>query len=93
MRALNTYRVNQPTTSGGFSISITTTLFGTEEEIEYLRKNCEEYIGSGLIQDYPSPLRSPFDFNPLDTDKNTIGIEKIYESLGIDNEKDKQHSC
>lgn len=60
MKALSTYHVNQPTTSGGFSISITTTLFGTEEEVEYLRKNCEETIGSGLIQEYGSPLTSQF---------------------------------
>lgn len=63
MKALSTYRVNQPTTSSGFSISVTTTLFGTEEEVEYLRKNCEEHIGSGLMQEYPSPLISPFNIN------------------------------
>ena len=52
MKTLSTYRVNQPTTSSGHSISITTTLFGTEEEIERLRQNCEETIGSGLVQEY-----------------------------------------
>ena len=63
MKALSTYRVNKPTTSSGCSISVTTTLFGTEEEIEYLRKNCEEYIGSGLIQECSSPFISPFNIN------------------------------
>ena len=60
MKILSTYRVNQPTTTSGHSISITTTIFGTEEEVEYLRKNCAETIGSGLIQEYGSPLTSQF---------------------------------
>lgn len=60
MKALSTYHVNQPTTTSGHSISITTTVFGTEEEVEYLRKNCEETIGSGLLQEYSSPLTSQF---------------------------------
>lgn len=56
MKTLSTYRVNTPTTTGGYSITISTTIFGTEEEIEYLRKNCEENIGSGLVQEYSSPI-------------------------------------
>lgn len=60
MKTLSIYRVNQPTTTSGHSISITTTIFGTEEEVEYLRKNCDETIGSGLIQEYDSPLTSQF---------------------------------
>lgn len=60
MKTLSTYRVNQPTTTSGHSISITTTIFGTEEEVEYLRKNCAEVIGSGLVQEYSSPLTSQF---------------------------------
>jgi hypothetical protein len=60
MKTLTTYRVNQPTTSSGNSISITTTIFGTEEEIEYFKKNCAETIGSGLVQEYGSPLTSQF---------------------------------
>ena len=52
MKTLSTYRINPPTTSSGHSISITTTLFGTEEEIERLRQNCAETIGSGLVQEY-----------------------------------------
>ena len=60
MKALSTYRVNQPTTSSGHSISITTTIFGTEEEVECIRQNCAEIIGSGLMQDYSSPLTSRF---------------------------------
>lgn len=60
MKTLSTYRVNQPTTSSGHSISITTTIFGTEEEVEYLRKNCAETVGSGLMQEYGSPLTSQF---------------------------------
>lgn len=60
MRTLSTYRVNTPTTANGHSISITTTIFGTEEEIEYFRKNCAETIGSGLVQEYASPLTSQF---------------------------------
>lgn len=60
MKTLSIYRVNQPTTSGDNSISVTTTIFGTEEEIEYIRKSCEETIGSGLIQEYNSPLTSQF---------------------------------
>lgn len=51
MKTLSTYRVNQPTTSGGHSISITTTFFGTEEEVEYMRQSCAEIIGSGLVQE------------------------------------------
>lgn len=61
MKSLSTYHVNPPTTASGHSISITTTLFGTEEEIEYMRKNCEETIGSGLVQKCPSPLTWRFD--------------------------------
>lgn len=60
MKTLSTYRVNQPTTTSGHSISITTTIFGTEEEVEYLRQNCAEIIGSGLVQEYSSPLTSQF---------------------------------
>ena len=60
MKTLSTYRVNQPTTTSGHSISITTTIFGTEEEIEYMRKNCAETIGSGLMQEYDSSLTMPF---------------------------------
>jgi len=60
MRSLSTYRVNPPTTTSGSSITISTTIFGTEEEIEYLRKNCAETIGSGLLQEYSSPLTSQF---------------------------------
>lgn len=60
MRTLSTYHVNQPTTSSGHSITITTTMFGTEEEVEYIRKNCAETIGSGLMQEYSSPLTSQF---------------------------------
>ena len=67
MKALSTYRVNQPTTSGGHSISITTTLFGTKEEIEYMRQNCAETIGSGLMQEYGSPLTSQFDILKQDS--------------------------
>lgn len=52
MKSFSTYRVNQPTTADGHSISITTTIFGTEEEIEYLRQNCAETIGSGLLLEY-----------------------------------------
>ena len=60
MKSLSTYRVNSPTTTSGYSITISTTIFGTEEEIEYLRKNCSETIGSGLLQEYGSPLTSQF---------------------------------
>lgn len=56
MKTLSTYRVHTPTTASGYSITISTTIFGTEEEIEYLRKNCEENIGSGLVQEYSSPV-------------------------------------
>ena len=59
MKTFSTYKVNQPTTSG-HSISVTTTIFGTEEEVEYLRRSCEETIGSGLLQEYASPLTSQF---------------------------------
>lgn len=52
MKALSTYKVNQPTTADGHSISITTTIFGTKEEVEYIRQNCAENIGSGLVHDY-----------------------------------------
>lgn len=60
MKTLSTYRVNPPTTSGGHSISVTTTIFGTEEEVEYIRQSCAETIGSGLVQEYSSPLTSQF---------------------------------
>ena len=60
MKTLSTYRVNQPTTSSGHSISVTTTIFGTEEEVEYIRRSCAETIGSGLVQEYSSPLTSQF---------------------------------
>ena len=60
MKALSTYRVNQPTTTSGHSITISTTIFGTEEEVEYIRQNCAETIGSGLVQEYGSPLTSQF---------------------------------
>ena len=58
MKTLSTYRVNQPTTTSGHSITISTTIFGTEEEIEYMKKNCAETIGSGLVQEYGSPFTS-----------------------------------
>lgn len=60
MKTLSTYRVNQPTTTSGHSISITTTVFGTPEEVEYIRQSCAETIGSGLMQEYDSPLTSQF---------------------------------
>ena len=60
MKTLSTYRVNPPTTTSGHSISVTTTIFGTEEEVEYIRRSCEETIGSGLVQEYSSPLTSQF---------------------------------
>ena len=60
MKTLSTYHVNPPTTTSGNSITISTTIFGTEEEIEYMRKNCEETMGSGLLQEYSSPLTSQF---------------------------------
>ena len=60
MKTLSTYRVNQPTTTSGHSISVTTTIFGTEEEVEYIRQSCAETIGSGLLQEYASPLTSQF---------------------------------
>lgn len=60
MKKLTTYRVNQPTTSSGYSISVTTTVFGTKEEIEYIGRSCAETIGSGLVQEYSSPLTSQF---------------------------------
>lgn len=60
MKSLSTYHVNMPTTASGHSITISTTLFGTEEEIEYMRKNCAEAIGSGLLQEFGSPLTSQF---------------------------------
>ena len=60
MKVFSIYRVNAPTTVSGHSITISTTLYGTEEEIEYMRKNCEETIGSGLMQEYSSPLTSQF---------------------------------
>ena len=60
MKTLSTYRVNPPTTASGNSITISTTIFGTEEEVEYLRKICAEIIGSGLLQEYSSPLTSQF---------------------------------
>ena len=60
MKSFTNYIVNQPTTTSGHSITITTTLFGTEEEVTYLKKNCEETIGSGLVQEYASPLTSQF---------------------------------
>lgn len=60
MKTLSTYRVNPPTTSSGHSISVTTTIFGTEEEVEYIRQSCEETIGTGLVQEYSSPLTSQF---------------------------------
>ena len=59
MKTLSTYRVNPPTTSGGHSMSITTTFFGTAEEIERLRQNCAENIGSGLVQECESPMVIP----------------------------------
>ena len=58
MKSFTNYIVNQPDTTSGHSISITTTLYGSEEEIAYLKKNCEETIGSGLLQEYSSPLTS-----------------------------------
>ena len=56
MKSFTNYIVNQPDTISGHSISITTTHFGTEEEIAYLKKICEETIGSGLLQECASPL-------------------------------------
>lgn len=60
MKTLTTYRVNAPTTVDGSSISITTTIFGTEEEIEYMEKNCADSIGSGLVQEFTSPYTTQF---------------------------------
>ena len=60
MKVCTTYRVNNPTTTSGYSLTVTTTYYGTEEEIEYLKKSCEESIGSGLIQEYGNPLTSQF---------------------------------
>lgn len=62
MKTLTTYRVNQPTTSSGCSITIATTIFGTEEEVEYIKHHCAEIIGSGLVQEYSSPLTSKFNY-------------------------------
>ena len=67
MKVCTTYRVNKPTTTSGYSLTISTTLYGTEEEIEYLKKNCEESIGSGLIQEYGSPLTSQFHLKKNET--------------------------
>lgn len=76
MKALSTYRVNQPTTTSGHSISITTTIFGTEEEIEYVKKNCAETIGSGLMLEYGSPLTSQFSLLNQDKDVNPEELRK-----------------
>lgn len=58
MKALTTYHLNTPDTINGNSISITTTYYGTEEEVDYIKKSCEESISSGLLQEYGSPLTS-----------------------------------
>lgn len=60
MKVCTTYRVDNPTTTSGYTLTVTNVYFGTEEEIEYLKKNCEEFIGSGLIQEYGNPLTSQF---------------------------------
>lgn len=70
MKTLRTYRVNQPTTSDGHSITVTTTIFGTEEEVEYIRRSCEETIGSGLVQEHSSPLTWEFNQNKDSFDVN-----------------------
>ena len=80
MKTLSTYHVNQPTTSSGHSITITTTLFGTEEEVEYIRKNCAETIGSGLMQEYSSPLTSQF----RHTADDMLNIDEIKKQFNLD---------
>lgn len=70
MKTLSTYRVNPPTTTSGYSLTISTIIFGTEEEIEYLKKNCKETIGSGLMLEYSSPLTSQFEL---------LGLTKNFE--------------
>ena len=72
MKTCTTYRLNTPTTTSGHSITITKIIYGTEEEIAYLKKNCEETIGSGLVQEYASPLTSQFRSVP-DVQFNTNG--------------------
>ena len=91
MKAFSTYRVNAPTTVSGHSISITTTLYGTAEEIEYIRKNCEELIGNGLSQEYDSPLVSRYSIEkPFITECRDTAIKKnlplyfvYYEKTGV----------
>ena len=60
MKSVTTYHVNTPTTSDGHSITITTVYYGTEEEIEYMKNCCKESFGSGLVQEFGSPLTSQF---------------------------------
>ena len=58
MKRVTTYHANTPTTADGHSITITTVYFGTEEEIEYIKNCCKESFGSGLVQEFGSPLTS-----------------------------------
>lgn len=58
MKAITTYHLNKPDTINGNSISITTTYYGTEEEVDYIKKSCDETIGSALLQEYGSPFTS-----------------------------------
>lgn len=74
MKTLSTYHLNTPTTADGFSITVSTIIFGAEEEIEYMKKRCEETIGSGLVQEFPSPLTSQFRGSPY----NSRRIENDY---------------
>ena len=89
MKTLSTYRVNTPTTTSGHSITVTTTIFGTAEEVEYLRRNCAETIGSGLVQEYSSPLTSHFRCVGADMTKTSTNIAfdaggHIYGVMGGD---------
>ena len=87
MKTLSTYRVNTPTTTSGHSITLSTTIFGTAEEIEYLSQNCAETIGSGLVQEYSSPLTSQFRCVGVDRIKD-IAFDaggNIYGVMGGDN--------
>lgn len=58
MKTISTYRVNTPTTIVGHSLTISTTFYGTEEEIECIKKNCESVIGTALVQEIPSPIQT-----------------------------------
>ena len=87
MKTLTTYHRNDPTSADGHTITLTTVVFGTEEEINNTQLYFEAYIGTGLVTDYDHATPTEqLNFKPED-------IKRIREMWGLDggNDNDKDN--